>query len=97
MEGEEVKDGGEEHEPAAVREIKEAGGEAALRDLVFAGAVDAPPRPCFSSLCSPFSLLCIFFSHLSPLSLLHQPAVVTLFFICCLQRVALSLEDDGYP
>lgn len=78
-----MKDGGEEQQPATVREIKEAGVEAALRDLVFAGAVDAPPRPRFSSLCSPFSLLCFFFflPHLSPLSLLHQPAVVTFFFL----------------
>lgn len=56
-------------------EIKGATGEAALRGLVL--AVDAPPCSCFSS----FVPRCAFFPSLSPLSLLHQLAVVTFFFL----------------
>lgn len=37
---EEVKDRGEEQDPATVREIKEVAGENVFRKLAFAGAVD---------------------------------------------------------
>lgn len=63
-----------------MRETKGVTGEAALRGLVFAGAVDAPPPSCFSSFVLP-SPCCAFSPSLSPLSLLHQLAVVTFIFL----------------
>lgn len=79
-----------------MREIKGVTGEAASRGLVFAGAVDAPPRSCFSS----FVLRSPCCAPPLPLTSVPPPPACCgniYFFICCFQRVALSLEDDGYP
>lgn len=50
-------------------------------------------------LCSlSIMLLFLFLFSISLLSLSPSPAHCgNSLFICCLQRVALSLEDDGYP
>lgn len=73
MEG--VEDGGEEQDPATVREIREVAGENVFRKLGFAAVVDTLSCSCFSVHPAVFS------PSFSPLSLLHQPAVVTFFYL----------------